>query len=315
MKHLILMALQFTLWAGLSPARAQHDYKIAYNVLVDRESDNYDVFMMNLDGGGKQNITNHKDVAWTYDATGSTLYFISDRDTCRRCYFLYATDDMGTTLRKVTDLQLEDSWMDSRHDGAELIVTGRIGKEIRNQLFLVDVKSGVYKQITHDTGATYGDPVFSPDGKNIVYRYRKERRNRHMKAELWIKNLESGDTRQLTHYPADDTTAAWHRYHAGPPRWHPTENFISYQSFQNGRYSLYAITPDGKKQWKLLEDVATDQGWHDWSDDGKWLAFEGFDAQQTQFDIYRVNWQTKEMKKLTDSTYKYQQAPVFVRVK
>ncbi len=300
----------------LSPiAGAQEKYKIAYNVLVNREADDYDVFIMDIDGGNKQNLTAHKDVAWTYYAHGSTLFFISDRDTCRRCYYLYATDDFGKTIRKVTDLRLEDSWMDSRDNGVELIVTGRVGTVIRNQLFLVDVKTGAYKQLTHDTGSTYGDPAFSPDGKDIVYRYRRERRNRQEKAELWMMNLKSGERRQLTHYPSDDTSAAWHRYHAGPPRWHPKENFISYQSFQRGKYSLYAITPEGKKQWKLLDTDETDQGWHDWSDDGAWLAFEGFDTKQTQFDIYLVNWKTKETKKLTDSTYRNQQAPVFVKVK
>lgn len=295
-------------------AQPQTDYWIAYNVQVDGKADDYDVFGMELDGSKKRNISNHKDVAWTYYAYGKTLYFISDKDTCRRCYFLYATDDGGKTVRKVADLRLEDSWMSSRNNGSEMVVTGRIGTAVRQQLFLMDVKSGVYKQVTNDTSAMYGDPVFSPDGKTIVYRHRKEKRNRNEKAELWMMNLETGETHQLTHYPDSDTTAAWHAYHAGPPRWHPTENFISYQSFQHGMYSLYAITPDGKKQWKLLDTVATDQGWHDWSDDGKWLAFEGFDPKQTQYDIYLMNWKTKELKKLTDSMYKYQQSPVFVRV-
>lgn len=159
----------------------------------------------------------------------------------------------------------------------------------------------------------YADPTFSPDGKNIVYRYRKNKRDRQEKAELWIMELESRSTRQLTHYPTHDTTAPWHAYHTGPPHWHPTENFISYQSLQKGKSSLYAVTPDGKKQWQLLDTGVTDQGWHDWSDDGKWLAFEGFDSKQTQFDIYLLNWHSKDLKKLTDTTFKYQQAPVFVR--
>ena len=43
----------------------------------------------------------------------------------------------------------------------------------------------------------------------------------------------------------------------------------------------------------------------------KWLAVELFDEAQTTFDIYLMNWQTRELKQLTDST-KYEQAPVFV---
>lgn len=312
-RGIILVCVNVLAFFASIQAQPETGYWIAYNVQVDGKADNYDVFGIEMDGSGRRNITDHSDVAWTYYAFRNTLYFISDRDTCRRCYYLYASDDAGKTARRITGLRLEDSWMSTRNNGTELIVTGRIGAEVRNQLFLIDVKSGAYTQITSDTSAMYGDPVFSPDGRDIVYRHRKEKRNRNEKAELWMMNLASGKTRQLTHFPTDDTTAAWHAYHAGPPRWHPTENFISYQSFQRGRYSLYAITPDGSRQWKLLDTDLTDQGWHDWSDDGKWLAFDGCDSAQTQFDIYLMNWTTKTQHKLTDSGYKFQQAPVFVR--
>jgi len=159
----------------------------------------------------------------------------------------------------------------------------------------------------------YADPTFYPDGRDIVYRYRKNKRDRQEKAELWTMDLESRSKRELSHYPAHDTTAPWHAYHAGPPRWHPTENFISCESVQKGKSSLYAVTPDGKQQWKLLDTDVTDQGWHDWSDDGKWLTFGGSDSKQTQYDIYLLNWQSKALKKLTDTPFSYQQAPVFVR--
>lgn len=54
------------------------------------------------------------------------------------------------------------------------------------------------------------------------------------------------------------------------------------------------------------------EGWHDWSPDGRWLAVELFDDEQTQFHIGLMDGGTKEMKILTDTAYPYQQAPVFV---
>jgi TolB protein len=310
-----LILIMLVIRLDFLPAQITSAYYVAYNVQVDSKTDNYDVFAVHLDGSHPRNITNHKDVAWTYLAWKNRLFFISDRDTARRNYYLYGTDDRGTSVRKVTDLRLEDSWMGTRNDGRELVVTGRIGSSVRYQLFLVDVSTGKYSQITNDTSAMYSDPTFSPDGRHIVYRYRKEKRNRQEKAELWIMNLESHTSRQLTQFPPDDTTAAWHAYHAGPPRWHPTENFISFQSFRNGRYSLYGITPDGKKEWKLLETDVVSQGWHDWSDDGKLLAFDGNNEDRGRFDIYLTDWKSKRTRKLTDSTFKYQQAPVFVRIR
>ncbi len=289
-----------------------NDYYIAYNIREkDTTIENYEIVTMQLDGSGKKNITNNPDVAWAFYAYKDKLYFISDRDTCYRCYFLYETNVNGEAIKKVTELQLEDSWMSSRKDGGELIVAGRIGTEIRHQLFMLDLNSGNYKQITNDTAARYGDPCFSPDGKQIVYSYKKNKRDRSTHEELFLMNEDGSGIKQLTTYPEDNPSAKNYGYRAGAARWHPTENFISYVSMQYGRHSIYAVTPDGKKQWKLIENEDS-EGWHDWSSDGKWLVYNNSDRDETQFHITLMNWKSKERKQLTDTTYTAQQAPVFI---
>jgi len=287
------------------------EYVIAYNVLQNKENDDYEIYSINLDGSGKKNITNHKDVAWTYYSWKDVLFFISDRDTCHRCYFLWEMNADGGNVRKVSNLQLEDSWMGSRNDGKEIIVSARIGKEVRYQLFIINKETGTYKQLTTDTAAMYRDPTFSPDGKHIVCAYKKSRRDRTTHEELYIMDADGMNLKQLTHYPEDDTLRKSFGYKAGPPHWNAKENFITYQSEQAGKYSLYAVTPDGKKQWKLTNNPM-EEGWHDWSSDGMWLAIEGYDAAQKEYDIYLMNWESKALKKLTDTTYRYEQSPVIL---
>lgn len=294
-----------------SAPAALSQLKIAYNALENREIGDYEVYAMDLDGTNHQNLTRHPDVDWTYQAWQNQLFFISDRDTCTRCFFLYKSDAKGNNPHKISPLQLEDSWMDSRQQGQELVVTGRIGKKVRYQLFLVDANSGAFRQITHDTTAYYCDPAFSPDGQQIVYRYKKNRRDRNEKAELWLMQADgTGTPRQLTHYPPNDTTAEWHSYHAGAPHWNAQAGYITYQSLQAGRYSIYAVTPDGKKHFKLA-DFPLEAGWHDWSPDGDWLVMDMFDHNQTSFDIWLWNRKTKVLKQLTQSP-KFEQAPVFL---
>jgi TolB protein len=223
-----------------------NDLKIAYNVYYDTANGNYEVFIMNADGTGKKNISNSKGIDWVYYAYKDKIYFASDRDTTYRMYFLYEMDADGNNIRKVSDLRLEDSFMSSRNNGTEMIVAGRIGKQIRQQLFLLNVKDGSYKQITTDTASSFNDPYFLSDGEQIVFRHRVDRRNfQNEKAELWVMNVDGTNKRQLTHYPHSDTTAQWHDYHAGPPRVIPNSNEISYMSFQKGNYSIFSISSDG----------------------------------------------------------------------
>lgn len=177
-------------------------------------------------------------------------------------------------------------------------------KKLLNGILIQRVETGL---------PSFSDPVFADDGKKVVFRggTKKSKREADYHEELYCINTDGTDLKQLTDYPESDTTAPWFAYKAGSPKLHPTENFITYQSYQDGKYSLYAVTLDGEKQWKLTENPEN-EGWHDWSPDGKWLAIELFNNEQTQFHIGLMDWETKEIKILTDTKYHYQQAPNFV---
>ncbi|MBP8067190.1 MAG: PD40 domain-containing protein [Pedobacter sp.] len=312
MKHIALLLFLIAVSANCFSQSKGKTYQIAYNVHIpDKARGNYEIFTMEMDGTNKKNITNHPDVSWTYYAYQKKLYFVSDRDTTYRAYFLYETSDGGKSVKKLSNLQLEDSWMSSRNKGSEMIVAGRIGKEIRYQLFLIDTKTGGYKQLTNDTSAKYSDPCFSPNGKQIVYSYQKNKRDRTTHEELFIMNADGTDAKQLTHYPENNPSAKEYGYRAGSAKWHPTENFITYISLQNGRNNIFAVTPKGDKQWKLLNNELS-EGWHDWSSDGKWLVFNSSDWKETQYHITLMDWKTKTSKQLTDLSYKAQQSPVFI---
>ncbi len=287
---------------------------IAYNVAVkgaDGKS-NYEVFIMNSDGSNRRNISNSPDVAWIYTASKNTLYFISDRDSCYRCFFLYSMDANGKGLKKVSNLQLEDSYMGSRNSDGQWIVSGRIGTSIRYQLFLIDPKTGNFQQLTKDSAAMFRDPVFSPDGKKIAFVYRKNKRDRQTPEEVYIMNFDGTEMKQLSHYPENDISKNDPGgFKAGALRWHPTDNFISFISIQGGSHHIYAVTPTGDRQWQLTT-TGKAEGWHDWSADGNWLVFDQSTDNETQYHIMLMNYRNSDLKQLTDNTQKYQQSPVFI---
>lgn len=302
-----------TLLAFVFSAQGQSTtWKIAFNVLEDQQTDNYEVYTIGLDGSGSRNVTANPDVAWTYYSIPGKLLFISDRGACKRCYFLYEADLDGNNVRKVSNLQLEDSWMGSRNSGRELVVAGRIGSAIRYQLFIIERETGRFHAITKDTESAFRDPTFSPDGRKIAYVFKNKRTDRSEIEEMYVMNSDGTGRKKLTTYPAKDPLGKEPGYKVGPPHWNAKYNFISYQSNQGGKQSLFAVTPDGRKQWKLTESQL-DEGWHDWSPDGQWLAFDSRDAATGRYDIYLMNWRTRESKKLTASSdKKYHQSPVFI---
>lgn len=319
------VALFCVLFAVPQYGIAQKKYKIVYNVLEDREKDNYDIYSMNMDGSGKKNITNTPGVEWVYSAYKDKVYYISDKDTCHRCYFLYEMDAEGNNKRKLSTLQVEDSWM-SRYDiatGNYLFVMGRIGKAVRNQLFQVNIADGSYRQITDDTVSNKRDPLFIPELKEIVMGYRPDKALRKtVPDELWkfsfdekaeLPNSFGKVKMQLTHFPKEDTTTQWFEYHAGPPQWNSKYKFISYLSRQKGQHQVYAVTPNGKKQWQITSGEMG-SGWHSWSSDGKWLAMDKTNKEEKSYDIYLMNYKTRKTIQLT-SDAKYEQAPVLVEIK
>lgn len=296
-------------------------YKIVYNVLENREKDNYDIYSMNFDGSDKKNITNTPGVEWVYYASGNKVYYVSDIDTCHRCYFLYEMDAEGNGKRKVSNLQLEDSWMSCFNEN--LVVMGRIGKAVRSQLFLVNLKDGSYKQLSDDTISTKRDPLYIPVFQKLVMAYRPDKLLRKtVPDELWSfgfdgkaygQGLISNQKIQLTYFPKEDTITQWFEYHAGPPQWNSKHKFISYLSRRKGQNQIYAITPNGKKQWQITSGEMG-SGWHSWSSDGKWLAMDKSTPDEKSYDIYLMNYKTKKTIQLTSDS-KYEQAPVIVEIK
>ena len=306
----ILGLLTLLLSCNSKEDTSQHELGLVYNVLRDVDIDNFEVYSMNLDGSDKKNITDLYPVDWTYYSYKDTLYFVSDRGACKRCYFLYKSNFKGENVQKVSELELADSWMSTRKDGAEIIVKPKLITE--NTFYILDQKGNIINRL--ETGLPYAaDPLFVNDGKQLVFRGGKTvgKNIDGFEEELYIIDDDGQNRKQLTHYPEKNTTAGKYGYRAGAPKLHPTENFVTYQSKQNGKYSLYAVSLDGSKTWKLTENTEN-EGWHDWSPDGKWLAIELFDDEQSQFHIGLMNWETKEMKILTDDTFKYQQAPNFI---
>ncbi|MEQ8360407.1 MAG: hypothetical protein RH860_13025 [Cytophagales bacterium] len=289
-------------------------YKIVYNVYAPDSinDDNYEIISMEMDGSDKMNITNFPGVEWTYMCCASKVYFISDKDTSHRTYLLYSMNADGSDKKQISSLILRDSWMSARKNCSEIIVSPKWS--IDTAFYIINPKGEIIRKIKPDF-PYFSDPAFSPDGSMIAFRAGKTASKKipGFDEAIYTVDENGNKLKRLSTYPKSDTTAPWHAYRTGPPKWHPNGEFISFQSFQNGKYRLFSVPAQGGESKELITSDKS-IGWHDWSPDGKYLALEMFDNEGTQFNIGLMDWETKELRLLTDNEYKYQQAPVFVMI-
>lgn len=300
------ISLFFSLIFALSCA-AQDTYRIAYNVLEDAKSGDYEVYLMDMDGSNPRNLTNHPGVDWVYHAFENRIYFLSDRDSCKRCFYLYELQVDSGELRKMTDFQLTDSWFSVRKQGSEFVVKPA-GKDFLG-FYIIGLKGEIIDRIPIDL-AYINDPAFSPDGEQIVFRGATKASPRELgfTDELYIMEIESGKLRKLTEHPEADEKAQWAGYLSAAPRW-PKEGIISFGSKRNGNYDIYEINPDGTGLGPLTEKE-NNQVFHSWNDQG-FLVFEASMNNRDGYELYLRDPQGNTHQLTQDQIEQY--APVFVK--
>ncbi len=256
--------------------------KIAFNVLVD-SSTNYDVFLMNLDGTQRENLTEGATgVDWAYHAVKDQIYFVSDRDASPGHYFLYRYDVSTQHCHKLLQERVCDSWIGSRNNGGELVIC--LHQPNHHSLVIIDSSGRLIREVLRSApGESISDPCFSPDGHWIVYRS-----DRSGSDELWMMDDLGIASRQLTEYPPSQLQIDHDRYRAGPPKWVPSNRIISYISYLDGRYRILAIDRFGNEIYRIGQDTM-DQGWHDWSADGEWIVYSGAQRGRPDHNIYLMD--------------------------
>lgn len=294
----------------------EEKYLIAYNTFEPDSlaKDNWEIRVIDPDSvSPSKNLTRHPDVAWTYMAHEDRIYFISDRDTAYRHFFLYEMKKDGSGLKKISNLRLEDSWMDIDPKTKEMVVSARPEPAVRYQLFLLNLSDGSAKPLASDTSYRFQDPVYSPDGTQIAFVKSPKTKVEGVFPEVFLMNRDGSGQKQLTHFPSSDPAASGYGYKAGALKWHPTENFISYATTRGDGAFIFGVSSDGSKNWQISQS-GKDEVYHDWSPDGKWLVFDQYqDTVSRQYHIVLMNWQSKESRILTDTLLRTQLAPVFVK--
>jgi tricorn protease len=195
-----------------------------------------DVRFPSISSDGKTIVFEHEFGAWKLDVASRKASAIKiNIDT--------ETQDNPAELRTFA----------SRADDFHVAPNGRrVVFSIHGEIFTAPVEEGDLHQITNDP-ARDQDPLWSPDGKSIVYIS-----DRSGREELWLAPAEGGPSRKLTDIDALKSSV----------RWSPDSKQLL---FTTSEYKLYKHTLGGATV-ELLSNKFGQIGQPVWSPDGKWIA-------------------------------------------
>jgi Tol biopolymer transport system component len=181
-------------------------------------------------------------------------------------------------------------------------LTGRIVFDNFEDIYVMNADGTNVQQLTNNPGPEF-DPMWSPDGKRIVYR--DSRRGPNQDDEIYLMNADGSGQTNLTNNPANDWGAAWSpdgtwiafnstragdipqlfvmnadgsgveqltEQEAEYPAWSPDGSQIVFMS-SIPDYEIYVMNADGSGLTRLTNAPGED-GWPAWSPDGKQIVFE-----------------------------------------
>lgn len=203
--------------------------RVAYSSHRDR---NPDLYVINADGTNHIRLTNDegRDDYPTWIAEG----IVYKRETA---WHLVSPDARST--RAVTKFDESVDRFAVSTDGSRIaLVKQSLGSIGGYHLFLADASGKIIRQLTNDLPREI-HPCWSPDGKQIAYSGGDGRRDGIW--DVYLLDVETGDTRKVTTNPGPDWACGWS----------PDGKWLLITSAYGNNWDIYAIRPDGSGRLRI----------------------------------------------------------------
>ena len=224
--------------------------KIVFSSMRDG---NYEIYVMDSNGGNQVNLTNDPAVDWdpTWSPDGDRIAFVSSRGTYLQ---IYSMDSDGRNLIQLTQASnvSDPAWSP---DGAKIAFTRSIERKI--QVWVMDADGRNQVQLTH-IGSNHF-PAWSPSGNRLAF----VSFERHEGSEIYAIDRNGNNEQRLTQDLATKTF----------PSWSPDAQLIAYSGLRNEVFQIYAVRTDGSGLTERLTHNLPNKSRPAWSPDGDMISY------------------------------------------
>ncbi len=262
--------------------------KIAFTTNRDG---NKEVYLMNADGSGLQNITQHPAMeygtSWSPDS--KTIASYSNRDGNTEIYLLDLEKD--TTVRLTYDPG-EDVLPAISPDGKKIAFMSNRNQKSRS-LFLMKINGSEVSALT-DNEAYEESPSWAPDGNSILFtrQIRQDGDTTHAaNGEIFSMDLSTKIAVRVSHKEGYDSGAVYD----------PKGERIAFYGSGEHSFDIFVMNPDGKEIHNVTNDTL-DAYSPTWSPDGQWIAYTA--GENNNYDIYIIHLDTGERRQLTKTKFR-----------
>lgn len=210
-------------------------------VFVSDRDGNDDLFLINLDGSGLQQLTSHEDKDflphWSPD--GKQIVFTSGRDGNLE---IYKINIDGSGLQRLTDNPQIDEAPKWSPDATKIAFFS-LREDGNPDLYIMYADGSGLERITDDEGVeTF--PNWSPYGKDLSFtKIQLPERN----PAMFMVHLDSKKWTEIYDSPGKDFGTSW-----------VSSDRLAFYSDRTGNFEIYLVNKDGSELVQLTDNPATD---------------------------------------------------------
>jgi len=206
-------------------------------------NDNYDVFIMNIDGSKKINLTNSTfyEKYPQFSPDGSFIIYQAWQKGKMEIFFSNLLDRNNINLtRNSFSNDIISHGNAFSPEGHKIVFTSE--RDGNRNIYIMNSNGSDQTKLTDHPNHDY-EPTFSSDGLSILFTSERDGNK-----EIYIMNTKGENLTNLSNNPGDD----WN------PRFYPDNKKIIFQSTRDNNWEIYLMKLDGSEQKNLTNHPLTD---------------------------------------------------------